>query len=437
VFRAVFTKVGRVKSDEVTNDDLSNNAQYQTLQKSYQSVIVKSKIGVKREHIQQFLKEDPLFEEHYHGMVNTLYTFFFSDTITQTKMGQCMEYIRTLDFLGSHSIDGQLRTFIYSMRDNESNQETAEALVLDDHKAYFVGLYEKKFNQPPSLEVIDSFNTFFQNKENVINVFFENKYNNCSVFYTNIVNTFLKVFQRDITVFEYVKYYSAFSDDHEQKIKQYHILYNQKFQIVNNIFDQYINSKIDDSTFIHRFLDIIHLDDKSFHTQIIEKVVDYDEYTTVMCDLIDQIYYNTFDKKISKLDRTYFFNKVYQKKHSLVDDHLSKLITALKDETDSFEQTIERIFDTILQRTPERVEVDHYIDYFRCPKDNIQPNIKLEDELYESLEYHDILKAFLSDKYSTNKSELYKMLRYILNLSDPLVKRDHQKIQQAIDSHFF
>ena len=439
VFRAIFTKVGRVKSDDPATDDLSNNAQYLAVQKDYLSTIVKSKSGVKREHMQQFLKEEPLFEEHYHGVVNTLYTFFFSDTITQTKMDQCMQYIRTLDFLGSHSIDNRLRTFVYRMRENddESNKETTEKFALDDHKQHFVNLYQKKFNQPPSLEVLDSFITFFQNKENVVNVFFESKYNNCSVFYANIVSIFQKVFRRDITVFEYVKYYSAFSDDHEQRIKQYHTLYNQKFQIVNNIYDQYISSKIDDTAFIHRFLDIIHMDDKSFHTRIIETVVNYDEYTTVMCNLVDQIYYNTFDKKISELDRKYFFNKVYQKKHSLVDDHLPKLITTLKDETDSFEQTIERVFDTILQRTPERVEIDHYIDYFRSPKDNIQPNIKLEDELYESLEYHDIIKASLTDKYSTNKSELYKMLRHVLGLPDPLIKRDHQKIHQEIDAHFF
>jgi hypothetical protein len=420
--------------------ETSDNVEYQTIQKKYMTLIAKEKTGVKKESIHDFLKQELLFETHYSNVVKTLYTFYFSDSITDTCITNCIEYFRSLDFIRNSrvSIDEKIKSFVYNRR-SPVTSTNSPSFVLDNNKEYFVHLFEQKFNEPPSLDVLNNFNTFFENKTNIIDVFFQNKYNNCSVFYHDIVNTFQHIFHRDITVFEYVKYYTTFSDNSQKEVTTYHSVYNKKFQIVNNIYDQYINSKIDDTNFIHNFLDIIHLDDKMFHQNIVDTVINYESYNSVMGNLIQQIYSNTYDCNISELDRLYFFQKVYSMKYSLIDDHLSKLITTLKEETDTFENVIKSIFERILQRNPERTELDHFIDYFRSPKDNIQPNIKLEDELYESLEYHDIIKLLLTKTYfkqTPNKSELYKMLRHILNFQDPLFKRDPTKIHNEINSHF-
>jgi hypothetical protein len=417
-----------------------DNTEYQNVQKKYTTLVAKEKTGVNRDTIQSFLKQEHIFELHFSKIVRTLYTFYFSDTITDACITECIEYIQTIDFILTPgvSIKEYITSFVYNMRQHKTSHNK-QIIILDEHKEYFVNLFKQKYHEPPSLEDLNHFNTFFKTNTNMIDVFFQNKYNNCSVFYLNIVNTFYRIFHRDITVFEYVKYYSIFSDDSEKEIALYHSIYNKKFKIVNNIYDQYINSKIDDTTFIHKFLDIIHFDEKPFHTNIVNTVIDYEHYNSVMTDLILQIYNNTYDRDISELDRKYFFQKVYSMKYSLVDDHLSNMITTLKEETDTFEKHIETTFDKILNRNPERTETDHYMEYFRSPKDNIQPVVKLQDELFESLEYHDILKLLLTNTYfktTHNKSELYKMLQHILNFQDPLFKRDPIKIHKEIASHF-
>jgi hypothetical protein len=144
----------------------------------------------------------------------------------------------------------------------------------------------------------------------------------------DILKTFDNIFHRDITVFEYVKYYSTFSNDCESSIKEYHANFTKKFKIVMNVYNNFLNSKLDYVTFIHSFLALLETDDDDFHNKAIDIVINYTEYLKVMFDKMKQIYKNTYTTNITDLDLQYFFEKIYKQKLNLMDDNLLKLVTS-------------------------------------------------------------------------------------------------------------
>ena len=138
-----------------------------------------------------------------------------------------------------------------------------------------------------------------------------------------------------------------------------------------------------------------------------------------------------YDRNIIELDKEYFFKNIHSKKVNLIDESLQKMITELKDETEQFEDIINKTFQNILQRCTDRSEMDMYIAYFRYPTDHVNAKIKLEDELYESLEYHDVLKDLIMDMCKDcklNKSLLFGKLNIILKLEDKLIKRNKEEL---------
>jgi hypothetical protein len=160
-----------------------------------------------------------------------------------------------------------------------------------------------------------------------------------------------------------------------------------------------------------------------------------------MISKIANIYKKSFTNTISLLDVTYFFDKALERKLNLIDDNLTKLISELKDETDIFNGTIISIFKNILNREADEVELNMYILYFRDSVINLKATIRLEDELYESLEYHDILKNIILKEYLKKevvpRSTLFKMLDLVIKNENTKCKRDKHKIFELLTKNEF
>ena len=412
---------------------IPNDLEYlEKMKKVFLSIKCKEKKGFSKQDIQVFIKEQDEFEMYYTNVIEQLYDFYFTNTITAENLTICLTQIKNLDFKQNVDVEKKIESIIYKLIDNKTKATDINGIVAhDDHKQYFIDLYQRTFKQEPKHKDLLKVNNFLKNRNNIIDMYFESKYNNNSVFYIQIVNMFHRVFDRDITVFEYVKYYDTFSENSQSEITQYYKVFMSKFNIVLNIYNNYINSKIDHIIFIKKFLNLINLEEDEFQVKIIDIVVDYDLYKQEMFKNIDLIYMNMYGKNIIELDKEYFFKNIHSKKVNLIDDSLQKMITELKDETDTFENTINDTFQKVLQRSTERSEMDIFIAYFRYPTDYVNAKVKLEDELYESLEYHDVLKDIIMDmceECKLNKSLLFSKLNIILKLEDNLIKRNKKDL---------
>lgn len=416
------------------------------MKRNYLATRLKEKKSFMLSDLEEYIKETDEFYTHYAYIIRHLYDFYFRNNLSNETLTKTIEHVKNLSFRErtSDEIEKHIREYVSKLTptsDDSSTYETSIQLLtdnLEEHKRCFVDLYRQKYQSDPKQKDIVELNEFFKNKNNLVNMYFSSKYNDHSVFYETIVKIFKSIFHRDITVFEYIKYYNMFSQKNvEEEIGKYHQTFERKYDIVMNIFNNYLNMKIDHLEFIHKFLDWIDMDESEFLETVTNTVIKYPIYKREMDDKIDVIYNNTFGKHIMMSDKTYFFQIICTRKVNLVDEYLTKLISELKEETDKYEATINEIFTKVLKRLAERSEMETYIELFRYPSDNMNPVVKLENELYECFEYHDILKELITELYpecKVNKSVLFSKLNKLLKCEDPMTKRDIASIKLCLST---
>lgn len=422
-----------------TND----NSLVNEMKKKFITNQMKSQKGFNRYDIETFLKEESCFNDHYREVIKNLHSFYYSGNINEDKMNTVLNQFKEIDFINTNSqlLKRKMEQIVFDSF-QKTNKTISSSTKLEDYKQYFVDKFGKTFDREPDVNDLVCFNRFFENKETLVDMYLSNKYQKKSTFTTSIIDCFSQTFNRDISVYEYVKYYDFFSDNVEYNIKEYHKNFLKKYGIMSNIFSTYLDKSTNHTEFIHLYLDYVELDDQEFMDKIIDLTIKYETYEIVMKEKIKTIYKSSFNTNISIIDLEYFFKQVRNEKLSLMDECLPKSVTLLKEETETFENTMRSKFKIILQRDPDRSEMDIYIEYFREVDDNnLRPEITLENELYESLEYHDIVKQIIitifqdKTKLVPNKSIVFKHLSNILHSTDSSTKRNIDMIKEYLDRY--
>ena len=137
-----------------------------------------------------------------------------------------------------------------------------------------------------------------------------------------------------------------------------------------------------------------------------------------MKSLIEKQYHKLFSTEIESYNLTHYYKVILAKKYHLQDDSIVKLISKLDDETKSHVQTISGIFERILLRASDEYENEKFLSYFRNSK-LVTPTQDIENELFSSLEYQDVLKDWIRDSLKIkNRSIIFKILDYIQHFVD-------------------
>lgn len=431
----------------IPKDDISNN--FTILKQKFLRDIVQTSNECSELSIENFIKESDDFKSIYTNIIENTYDYYYNDELRENKKDDLLNYVKSIEFMKkeSDSIDELIVKEIFkNKKENNSKEQNIEKkYTLNENNEHFQKLYKTKYKKDPCLRTVTEFQDFMKCKKNIIDLYFYDKYTDYSKSSSDIIDIFYNVFNRDITVFEFIKYFSYFSDyeeDNSKRIEDYHYNFDKKYNIIFSVYTDFLNKKIDYNAFVKNYLYLIDESDSDFRNLIIEKIVEYPSYDSVMKDKIKKIYTNTYTTEISSLDLLYFYYKVHYEKYSLVDEKLPQMITFLKEETDAYVSKIHTVFNNILLRDAEHSEIEEYIDYFRSNhNESLKPEIKLENELYESLEYHDILKDIIN-KYGAKinkdftKSNVFTMLQYLLKLDDIYIKRDSQKIFKILESKY-
>jgi rubrerythrin len=162
---------------------------------------------------------------------------------------------------------------------------------------------------------------------------------------------------------------------------------------------------------------------------------------------IASIYKNSFADDISEIDAAYFFSEILKKKLNLEDEELPQTISQLKDQTEQHINTLNTVFNNVLHRDADVFEKEHYIFYFRDGYTNngkaqiadcrYKSSIRIENELYDSMEYQDVLKEWLKDSLKIkNHSVLYKVMLYITKLEDKELIRNKNNLLEGLKKVF-
>ena len=400
-----------------------------------------------RQDLIVYLKDSAYFEKYYADFIREVYRFYFSDTIGKHLTNDLLKQVREgYDFEDEHdgvvSVDQYVHNIVRE-QGGEASDETARRQPLSDTP--FQALFRLRFDRLPEMDEIREFNDFMTNESKMITMYFETRYKRYNVFAKRVCDRFFSIFNRDITSFEMIKYYDTFTQGDEsetdQHIRRYHENFTIKFGKVVTIFKDFLSEPLDYFEFVKRYIDYMEEDDTNYDETIIDIVIGYDSYQNVMHDQIRSVYKSTFDRNITDHDMNYFYEQAHNDRLSIVCESLPIIVSTLKKETDEYIATIHAIMTRVLNRKADLTEEVTYIDYFRHKPSNLKPDIRLENELYESLEYHDVLKEAIANQFAGDKqlgrSELFKMLTHILKVPDKMLKRDARAVFDELNTNYY
>ena len=406
-----------------------------------------------RKDLVEYLKGSDYFEEYYTNALKEVHRFYFKDDLDVGELDRLLKTLRQdFDFTNEKhtatAVDEYLHKLVRDTHGDSVGARERSGITTERIKddTPFQALFRKRFDRLPNMDDIREFNDFVSDHAKMVTMYFETRYQRYNVFAKKVCEAFFTVFGRDITSFELIKYYDVFSAGAETDalIRRYHANFTTKHNKVVSIFKDYLNSPVDYFEFVKRYIEYMEENDTDYDDLIIDMVVGYDRYMLVMRDQIRTVYKTTFDRDITEHDMDYFYERAYKDRLSIVCESLPVIVTSLKTQTDTYVAAVHEIVHRVLRRAADPEEEVCYVDYFRDQTTSLKPEIRLEDELYESLEYHDVLKSMIAERFSDEKkdskppgrSELFKMLTHVLNVPDRMLKRDPEAVIAELKRHF-
>lgn len=244
-----------------------------------------------------------------------------------------------------------------------------------------------------------------------------------------VVDIFETVYGRNMNVREYFLYRDLIFNNvsHEQIIEKTSELkkkHDETFKLVVDLNHRYLNKTVDENIFIKEYLKNINNSD--FMENLKMTVIASEEYKDKMCSRLCHLFNTMYDEELSQSDVLYIFANVRNKAFDLQDEEINNFLVEYKNETDAITERIFSIFIDTYEREPDMSEVSHYLEVYRVDVFKTQEEIDdlIQEQLYESLEYHDVIKKKIREIYFTIKKQnilpslVYTVLQKVLPITD-------------------
>jgi hypothetical protein len=244
----------------------------------------------------------------------------------------------------------------------------------------------------------------------------------------NIVDTFEKVFQRNMNVREYLHYIDDMKKVAMDKLHAYiSDIYKHHYDTFINVRDitsRYLDKELTEDEFISTYLH--EKDSEAFAEQLVIFIVNSPEYKETMCNKIGTLYKTIYDECLVDADIVYIFEKVKKQMCDVMSEDLNNYIVEFKNETDRLTERIFKIYLDTFEREPDIYEISKYLELYRknIDKDIESVDKQIEMELKTSLEYHDVIKGKIKNIYleKHNKNILpsivYSILEKVIKSKD-------------------
>lgn len=227
----------------------------------------------------------------------------------------------------------------------------------------------------------------------------------------SILSNFANEFNRQMYVEEYFFYVinsNSYNVDEYNKLKI----------SINEIYKLYSDIRINEYEF-----SILYIDHKEknnlneLENHIQTQLINSSGYEILMYNTIKSRYKVLYVADIEKEDLDYFFYKAKLSLLSVQDENLEKMIVAWKTQTDNQVYEIYQVYLRILERKPDVNEINDILQKYRYS--NINVDEYMEKMIIDSIEFNDILKKIIANKFKDNTdveilpSILYKMVKRI------------------------
>ncbi len=379
------------------------------------------------EKIYSYILKSDIYKEYNTNLIELFYKYLTGKDIRPEITDKYMEYftnkIYSFELLHKQIVEDE------KLKDDKIQQIKDQHLEL---KGY-----------PADLKTILNILSTLKNNENVIKslIINDNLFDNKILY--SFINIYTNTYNRDIHVLEFIKYYPKLcigmkgmnEEELLTAIKNLFDIHIKKYSIVKSLYNNYINSVLDEKTFIIKYNKLIDID--GYENTIINELIDKTEYFDLMNKRISDLFKETYSKNISDFDLNYTYNIFKQKKYNLKEEAISQEIINITDLTKKYSEELSEIYQNILKRTPDKREYQKYITKYRNDDDFKETNKFIENELLDSLEYQMVLKEKISQKYTDIYNEqaipsiIFMVLREIID-NNQICKKNEVELENLI-----
>jgi hypothetical protein len=397
-------------------DKLSDN-NYHELFEEFQKQFADTEIS--ESDIVNFISTSKQYVDKYTKIISEMYEVVKGDTISQENL---LSYLKKFQLMSSYTID--------DLKDDIMNDT-----VLQDIKPRNIDdlndVDTSEFSIEQQNEILSLWNdktAFLEFYRNTLKEI-PNNLNNKNI--DTIINCFEDVYERNMNVHELLLYSDRLlaSSNLKTDIELLKTKHFDMFIKVRNIVTQYLDDELNEDVYIKSYLPDI--DQDGFLDNLVDSIINSSEYEHKMVEKLGILYKNLYDQCITEDDTKYIFEKVKADKCDIVNNEdLNNYIVEFKNETDHITERIFRIFIDTYERQPDIYEISKYIAFYRQQnssqtKEDIDKLV--ENELYDSLEYHDVIKSKIKKIFTNIKntnilpSVIYTVLHKVLQNNN---KRD-------------
>lgn len=248
---------------------------------------------------------------------------------------------------------------------------------------------------------------------------------------------FAEIYGRPMSLPEFLYHFPplqfASTAEAKEAIRASKVEYDRLFQTLQDIYQQYTGSSITLEE-VHEY----HIHADAFHTadyreRVIDRVVHGvlrpGVYKSSLHRLLSEMYMDAFAVPLIPRDADYMVCVITGEMLDLHSKRIHDIMLRIKEETQECILDITQGYQRVLGRDPDPEEVDLYLDHYRSDTvagDNHQKTRqKMEDALYESLEYNEVLKTRIIDVWkekhdgqSPAPSVTYKWLALLVEKSE-------------------
>lgn len=223
------------------------------------------------------------------------------------------------------------------------------------------------------------------------------------------LKSFAKLFKRQMFVEEYFFYV----------LKNINYDYNEyeKYQsIVKVLYKRYMDSDIDEYLYTLEY--ISHKEKhilENLETNTLDSLIVSDVYYNKIKNSLKEKYKLLYATEIENNDLEYFFYKSREELLFINDVRIEELIIVWKSQTDNYIYEIYETYLKLLDRKPDVHETNDILNKYRYT--HINPVEYMERNIIQSLEFNDVLKKMICEKYKDNTDKdilpsiLYKIIK--------------------------
>jgi len=259
---------------------------------------------------------------------------------------------------------------------------------------------------------------------------------------------FKNIYGRNISIPEYVNYYKSMLgckniDEVEMIMRDKYKQFLSGYSIGKTIHMEYLDYEIDDENFGRIFIDQICNDDwdSVLKKNIIDGKYEFERYRKCVSDALRAIYKSMWNEDTEDYNIEHMFIIAKSKEYSGCSHGLDEIVVFVEDATKKYNISINNIYNRILKRLPDVNEVCEGLKLYRTYENSEENNSEknLEDILYDSIEYIDVLKSIICEVHHDKNvvilpSNLYRILKDILELENGKLKRDETAMKEYIST---